>query len=193
METARQTNTINKSKIKDMVISSLTAAVLCIAGPLSIFLPFTLVPISVVNLVLYTLSAALGWRRVTAAYIIYLLLGTAGLPVFSGMQGGLDKLLGPTGGYLFGFILIILVTGIFGSLFRGKMYMYAMGMLIGTILCYTFETAWLYLTNDGIDSIYAAVFAGVIPFIVGDIVKIAISCILGEKIRIILNKSSLLS
>ena len=55
----------------------------------------------------------LGMKLSVASYVLYLLLGTVGLPVFSGFSGGLGKLIGPTGGYLAGFLFLIVIAGIF--------------------------------------------------------------------------------
>ena len=91
-------------KIQDLTLIALMAALTCILGPMSITLPFTPVPISFTNLVIYFSIMVIGMKRGTISYLVYLLIGAVGLPVFSGFSGGLAKLAGPTGGYLVGFI-----------------------------------------------------------------------------------------
>ena len=85
----------------------------------------------------------LGMKLSVASYVLYLLLGTVGLPVFSGFTGGVGKLLGPTGGYLIGFIFLAAIAGFFVEKFPAKIYMHVVGMIIGMAICYIFGTAWL--------------------------------------------------
>ena len=108
------TNTNTKDlNAKTIALIGLMAAVTCIMGPLSIPLPFSPVPISLTNLAIYLTIYVLGMKKGTLSYIIYLLLGFAGLPVFSGFTSGSAKMLGPTGGYLIGFIFLAIICGIF--------------------------------------------------------------------------------
>ena len=89
-----------------MALIAVMAAITCILGPLSIPIPISPVPISLTNLAIYLTVCLLGWKFGTISYLIYLLIGIAGLPVFSGFSSGFAKLLGPPGGYLIGFIPI---------------------------------------------------------------------------------------
>ena len=82
--------------------TALLTALLCILGPVSV--PIGPVPVSLTNLVIYLMVYLLDTKRAAAAYLLYMLLGLAGLPVFSGFTGGVGKLLGPTGGYIIGFL-----------------------------------------------------------------------------------------
>lgn len=175
------------SKIKNMTFIALVAALLCVTGPLVINLPISPVPISVANLIIYICTIVVGYKRGTIAVILYLLIGMIGLPVFSNFTGGAAKLIGPTGGYLIGFIFIALITGIFVQKFKGKIYMYALGMVLATLVCYAVGTAWLAFSAKM--EFQKALFAGVIPFIPGDIVKIIIALLVGEKIRLGVEKS----
>ena len=104
MENVKATATKNIFTTKQMVLIGVVTAITCILAPMSVPLPITPVPISLTNLVLYVSVFLLGWKSATVSYIVYLLIGFAGLPVFSGFTGGLAKLAGPTGGYLIGMI-----------------------------------------------------------------------------------------
>ena len=97
---------------RSMVLTALITAVTCILAPLSIPIPFSPVPITLTNLVIGFSIYLLGWKKATLSYIIYLLLGLAGLPVFSGFSGGFAKFAGPTGGYLIGFIFLTIIGGL---------------------------------------------------------------------------------
>ena len=117
-------STKSKLTIYQMATISLMTALLCILGPMSI--PIGAIPISFTNFVIYLTVYLLGTKLGTLSYLIYLLLGTAGLPVFSAYSGGLAKLAGPTGGYLIGFIFMSIISGIFIKQGKGKILMYAL-------------------------------------------------------------------
>ena len=172
-------NEKNFFNLKDMVIMALFAALTCVLAPLAV--PIGPVPISLTNLVIYFSLYVLGWQRATITYIVYLLLGLVGLPVFSGFSGGVGKLLGPTGGYLIGFIFLAAIAGFFVEKFPAKIYMHVVGMIIGMAICYIFGTAWL-AGQLGM-SFVAALGIGVIPYLPGDTAKIIIAIIAGPQIR----------
>ena len=97
-------------KTKDMTLTAVMAALICIAGPLSIFIGP--IPLSLATFAVYLSGAALGKKRGTAAVGLYLLIGIIGVPVFSGFSGGFQKLAGVTGGYLVGYLPCALLSGI---------------------------------------------------------------------------------
>ncbi len=172
---------MRNEKITNLTLIGLMAAVTCILGPLSIVIPISPVPISFTNLAIYFTVILLGGKKGTICYLVYLLIGFVGVPVFSGFTSGPAKLLGPTGGYLIGFIFMAMISGFFVDKFSGKIYMYVLGMMLGTIVTYALGTAWLAYQADM--TFEQALFAGVIPYIIGDIVKIIIATILGSTIK----------
>lgn len=103
-----------------MTMIALMTAVTCILGPLAIPLPFSPVPISFTNLAVYFSLFVLGANSATVSYLVYLLIGMVGLPVFSGFTGGFAKMAGPTGGYLVGFIFMAWIAGFLWTDFREK-------------------------------------------------------------------------
>jgi len=177
-----------------LTLTALMTAVTCILGPMSLVIPISPVPISFTNLVIYLTVLVLGTKLGTISYLIYLLLGLAGLPIFSGFSGGAGKLLGPTGGYLIGFIFMALICGVFDGKFTTKSLknrgFRVFGMILGTAVAYLFGTVWLAY-SAGMD-FYAALWAGVIPFIPGDLAKILIVEIAGPEIRGRLQQAGLL-
>lgn len=177
-------------KTKTMALIALMAAVTCILGPLSLAIPISPVPISFTNLAVYFTIYVLGTKKGTISYLIYLLLGLVGLPVFSGFSGGAGKLFGPTGGYLIGFIFMALICGIFIEKWPAKLYLHFVGMILGTAVCYLFGTIWLAFQANMDFS--AALAAGVIPFIPGDLVKIIIALLAGPIIRKQLKRAELI-
>ncbi|MDO4175383.1 MAG: biotin transporter BioY [Eubacteriales bacterium] len=169
----------NKTNVREMALIALMAAVTCIMGPLSI--PIGVVPISLTNLAVYLAIYVLGCKRGTMSYCVYLLIGLVGIPVFSGFTGGVGKLFGPTGGYLIGFIFMALICGWLIDKSACKLLPSFIGMVLGTVVCYAFGTAWL--AYQGGMSFYAAMAAGVLPFIPGDLAKMVVAAIVGPQLR----------
>ena len=83
----------------------------------------------------------------TISYLVYLLIGLVGVPVFSGFTGGPAKLAGPTGGYLVGFLFMALIAGYFIDRFSRNHILQVLGMILGTAVCYLFGTCLLYTSH----------------------------------------------
>ena len=166
---------------KRMVEIALLISVFCILALFAIPIPVSPVPISLTNLVIYIAVFILSWNDALFSYIIYLLLGIAGLPVFSGFTGGLEKLAGPTGGYLIGFIFMTIIAGIGTNKFGGKKLPAVLGMVLGLAVAYIFGTAWLAYQMH--ISFMAGLSVGVLPYLAGDAVKIIIAMIVGPILR----------
>lgn len=164
-----------------MVLTALITAVTCILAPLSIPIPFSPVPISLTNLVIGFSVYLLGWKKATLSYCIYLLLGLAGLPVFSGFSGGVAKFAGPTGGYLIGFIFLSIIGGLVISYFPQNRLLHAAGFILGTAVLYIFGTYWLAFQMQL--SFVSALFIGVVPYLAGDSIKIILIVILGPVLK----------
>lgn len=172
---------------RQLAVIGVMTAVTCILAPFS--LPIGPVPISLTNLAIYFALYTLGAKYGTASYLIYLLIGFIGVPVFSGFTSGPGKLLGPTGGYLIGFIPMALIAGIVIDKFISNRIICLFGMIIGTIAAYAFGTVWLaYQAHMALP---AALMAGVIPFIPGDLVKMILAVIAGPQIRKQLSRAGL--
>ena len=170
-----------KTRTRQLTLIGLMTAVLCILGPLSIPLPVSPVPITLTNLAIFFAVYLLDIKGGTICLLVYLCLGTAGLPVFSSFSGGLGKLAGPTGGYLVGFIFLALIQGFLMEHFPGKNIPAIIGMTIGTAICYLFGTIWLAAQMDL--SFFSALGIGVIPYLPGDAVKVILSAIIGPKLQ----------
>ncbi|MDR3210198.1 MAG: biotin transporter BioY, partial [Oscillospiraceae bacterium] len=127
-------------KTRDLAEVAVFAALLCAAAPFSI--PIGPVPITLATLVVYIAAASLGAYRGTLAVIIYIMLGAFGVPVFSKFSAGLPAIVGPTGGYLVGYIPLALVTGLFADRPRLAVWKFPAGMGLGTAVLYTLGTAW---------------------------------------------------
>lgn len=175
---------------KQLTLIGLMTAVTCILGPLSLPLPFSPVPISLTNFSIFCMVYILGTKRSIISYLIYLLIGLAGIPVFSSFTGGPGKLLGPTGGYLIGFIFMTLICGGFIEKWPSSIVLCFIGMILGTAVCNLFGTLWL--SKQGGITFLQALAAGVLPFIPGDLIKIFIAMLIGPQIRKRLHLAGLL-
>ena len=169
------------NRTRNLTLIGLMTAILCILGPFSIPIPVSPVPLSLTNFAVYITVYTLGMKSGTVSVLVYLCLGTAGLPVFSSFSGGLGKLAGPTGGYLIGFIFLALIQGFLMKAFPGKNTAAVIGMILGMAVCYLFGTAWLAI-QMGL-TFPAALSIGVLPYLPGDGVKIIIAAIAGPKLR----------
>ncbi len=182
-----KSNTASRLTVSQIAVIGVMTAVTCILAPMS--LPIGPVPISLTNLVIYFALYVLGTAKGTISYLVYLLIGLAGLPVFSGFTSGPGKLFGPTGGYLIGFIPMAVIAGLVIDKWISKKLVCLLGMIAGTLVCYVFGTAWLaYQAGMGFQ---AALMAGVIPFIPGDLIKMVLAVVIGPQLRRQLKKASL--
>jgi biotin transport system substrate-specific component len=133
-------------------------------------MPFTPVPITGQTFAVLLVGAVLGSRRGAASLLLYLLMGLVGLPFFAGGASGLAYLLGPTGGYLVGFIVAAYLVGLLAA--RGldrRIPSALLAFLAGELVIYLFGVAWLSVFLG----LPHAIAAGFLPFIIGDAVKLA--------------------
>lgn len=174
------------NKTAEMTKMALMVAMNCVSAYIIIPLPFSLSPLAlqtmIVNLTGYVLNA----KQAFMTMLVYLLVGLAGVPVFTGGSAGPGKLFGPTGGYIIGFLF----TAVFLAYFRGEKYSFKryalLGCVIGIPLIYVFGVVQLKLiTGMGWDK---AIMTGALPFIPLDIVKcMAAAVIAGPINRIFAN------
>ncbi len=178
---------MKKLSVSEMAVTAVMTAVCCVLGPLSV--PVGPVPVSLGILGVLLSVYILGRLKGTIAVVIYILIGFAGVPVFAGFTSGAGKLLGPTGGYLIGYIFLALIMGSVVDKFAGKHVIIIAGMIGGVAVCYAFGTAWLAYQASMTPQ--AALMAGVVPFIPFDLAKIAITAILAPQIKSALVKSGI--
>ena len=182
-----KTNT--QGKTYRLVIYAIMCTLMCIFGPLSI--PIGPIPVSLTIFIICLSVYITGMRGTVTAYVLYLILGAFGLPVFSGFTGGPAKLAGPTGGYLAGFIFLALIAGFFFEKSNGNIFWTVAGMIVGIAVDYALGTAWFMFQME-CDMRYALSVC-VIPFIPIDLCKVAAANILGKLIRKPLLKQGLIS
>ena len=165
-------------KILAMVQIALFTAIIAVCSWIQIPLvvPFTLQTFGV-----FCALAILGGKSGTISVLLYIVLGTIGVPVFAGFSGGIGKLVGVTGGYIVGFLASALVMWAMEALLGKKKWVLALSMVIGLLVCYAFGTAWfmvLYTSSKGAITLGAVLGMCVIPYIIPDVIKIAVALLL---------------
>lgn len=173
-------------KIYRMTMTAAMTAAICVLAPMA--LPIGPVPITLVNLMVYLALYLLGGRLGSLSCLLYVLLGLAGMPVFAGFTGGAGKLLGPTGGYIVGYVLMAAAAGWVIDRSKRRAVQTA-GLLLGTALCYALGTAWYCISMDC--TVGAALLLCVVPFLPGDLLKIALAVSVGPVVRARLEKAGL--
>lgn len=153
-----------------VALVAIGVAVIALAAQVRVPLPFTPVPLSGQTFAVLLVGAAVGARLALATTAIYLLLGTIGLPIFTGGGSGAEHLTGATGGYLIGFAAAAWVTGRLAELRHDRRLVPAfVGMALASFVIYVFGAGWLMISL-GYDLPTAAA-RGVAPFVIGDALK----------------------
>ena len=171
---------MKKSAIFDMVCVSMMAAFIAVCSWITI--PFV-VPFTLQTFGVFLAFKILGGKLGTISIALYIFLGAIGCPVFHNFHSGIYHIIGPTGGYIIGF----LASGItYIALNKIKIFIPKILILLFSLLpCYLFGTAWfsfVYIKNVSINIIYVISIC-VVPFIIPDIFKILLADLVGEKLK----------
>ncbi len=179
---------MNHQQTYEMAACAVMTALLCILAPLSI--PIGPVPVSLAIMVVCLSAYVLGPVPAAFSTAVYLLLGLAGLPVFSGFSGGPAKLAGPTGGFLIGYLFTALAGGFLAERSGRQIIPSVIGLFIGVFLAYLFGTIWFIISANA--TLPYALSVCVLPFIPLDLVKTILAVVLGKAIRRALMRNGLL-
>ena len=164
-----------KDYLHSAVFASLTAV-----GAISAFaIPFGPVPITLQMVFIYLAGGLLGARKAALSQVIYLIMGVIGLPVFSRGGAGIGHLMGPSGGYIFGFIAGAFVIGYISS--SKKRFSLEISMVLGTLVIYAIGSLQLMLVTGM--SYDKALMVGVVPFIPLDAMKMIIALYVITRIK----------
>ncbi|MGN0263641.1 MAG: biotin transporter BioY [Oliverpabstia sp.] len=170
------------SKTYDLVYVALFAVLIAICAWISV--PTT-VPFTLQTFGIFLTVGLLGGKRGSMAVLVYILLGAAGIPVFSGFTGGIGRLLGSTGGYIVGFLASALVMWALEKVMGRKPWALAIQMVLGLIVCYAIGTVWfmvVYSGTSGAVGLMTVLGWCVIPFIIPDLIKIAMALVLTKRL-----------
>ena len=175
--------TRTSEKTRNMVYVALFAVLMAVCAWISVpaAVPFTMQTFAV-----FLAVGVLGGRRGTLAVVVYILMGAVGMPVFSHFTGGLGVLFQATGGYILGFLFTALIQWGMEALLGRKPWVRITSMILGLIACYAFGTIWfviLYNRNTGAIGLGAALLWCVVPYIIPDLVKMALALTLTRRLR----------
>ena len=176
-----------KSKAHDIVYIGVFAVLIAICSWITI--P-TVVPFTMQTFAVFLAVGVLGGRRGSLAVLVYILMGAVGLPVFHGFLGGLGVILGNTGGYIIGFICSALLMWGMEALLGRKTWVLAASMVLGLLVCYAFGTVWfmvVYAKNAGAVGLATVLGWCVIPFILPDLIKIALALFVSRRLEKVLH------
>ena len=173
---------LKNQHIRSTVLCGLFAALLTVSAWIQIpgAVPFTLQ-----TMVVSILAVLLDWRRSMLTTAVYIGLGVLGLPVFSGFTGGIGVLFGATGGFIIGFIPMVVVISTCKGVFSCSHIMRVMSMVVGTLLCYLTGAVWfavVYAARGEAMSVSAVLSACVLPFVLPECAKIATAVLITRRL-----------
>ena len=153
-----------KFSTRDLCFCAIGAALIAVCAWISIpaDVPFTLQTFAI-----FAVCGLLGGRRGTVSVLVYLLLGAVGAPVFAGFRGGFASLLGTTGGYLVGFVLLALIIAFAQARWGRGQWVFVLSAVVGLLVCYAFGTAWFLIvyTRTGAITLGVVLAKCVLPFL----------------------------
>jgi biotin transport system substrate-specific component len=172
----------SSNQLRMIVYASLFAALTAVGAFLAI--PIGPVPIVLQNMFVYLAGLLLGGRWGLASVGVYLLAGACGLPVFAGGLGGISRFIGPTGGYLIGYLPTVFLIGKMSQKANPRIVSDVLAMICGTLVLYACGVSWLKIVT-GI-SPAKALALGMYPFLIGDALKIAAAAAIAKSLRPVL-------
>ena len=173
--------------IRMSVYAALMAAFIAIGAYVAV--PIGPVPIVLQNLFVLLTGLLLGSRWGLASVALYLLAGACGLPVFAGGLGGIGRIFGPTGGYLLSYLPAVFVIGLINEKFGKRVIVDVMAMICATVIVYACGVTWLkILTGMSWSKAFAV---GMLPFLIGDALKIAAAAAIARVLRPVMSKSGM--
>lgn len=178
-----QQRTTTYSPTAYLALCGLFAAITALCSWITIPIGFTPVPFNLGLLGVFLASGILGRKYGTISLLVYVCMGGVGIPVFAGFQAGFGVLLGPTGGYIIGYIAAgFIIGGILDSPFYAKRLLRCIAaLLLGLAACYSLGTLWFVFSTG--TTLWAALLSCVFPFLPGDAVKIAVAALLIQRLR----------
>jgi biotin transport system substrate-specific component len=173
-------------KLRRMVLASLMAALTAVGA--YIHVPIGPVPIVLSTLFVILTGLLLGSRWGLASMALYLLVGAIGIPIFAGGKGGFAHFLGPTGGYLIGYLVSAWITGLISERANRSLIRDVIAAVIGSLILYGCGVPWLKIVTEM--SWSRAFLMGMIPFLIGDAIKVFVAVVLTRSARPMLNRLS---
>ena len=168
-----------KFTTKNYATIAFCVAIIAILAQITI--PIPPVPLTMQTFAIGLIATIIPWRQSVATMFVYVIIGGIGLPVFAYFTGGVAKLFGPTGGYLFSFIIMAFIIGFYLSKTGDSKWHAISANLIGMLINLIIGTVWLkYYLKINWDE---AFISGFLPFIVFGIIKAVLAASIGLTIR----------
>lgn len=176
---------MSKYNVRDLTYAGLFTAIIVVLSYVSIPLPFSPVPVTGQSLAIMLAGSILTRRQATLSVLTFLFLGIIGVPVFAGGTSGIRVLLGPTGGFLIGFLASVITISLLKGNGNRLISLAIANTLGGIVILYSFGVVWLSIST-GIQ-LSQAFLSGALPFIPGDIIKVIIatplSLMINQKVK----------
>ncbi|WP_040226522.1 biotin transporter BioY [Bhargavaea cecembensis] len=170
---------MGNERLKMMILAALFAALMGVGA--QIIIPVPPVPFTAQTLVLPLMAIILGKRYGTLAAVLYVLLGTIGIPVFAGMKAGLGIIFGPTGGFILSYIPAAFLIGWIFEKGGGRTAAAVAATVVGAMFILLAGTVWLkYMGSLPWSGAFAG---GMLPFIIPDLIKAGFAAVVGVLVR----------
>lgn len=167
-------------KIKNMILVSLGAVILAIGAWITV--PFV-IPFTMQTFALYLLLMSFGGKIAFGSILLYIALGLVGIPVFSGFNSGISAIIGPTGGFIVGFIIAGALCLALQSILTRNKWLNAALPFASLLSCYACGTVWYMLYSDSSGGILYAVSVCILPYIIPDILKILLAFTISKRVK----------
>lgn len=181
-------NKKNNIKTQSIVLVGMFAAILAVLSQISIPMPSG-VPVTMQTFAVALTGCVLGWKKGTMATVIYIVLGGVGVPVFSGLAGGLGILFGKTGGFIFGFIFLSLLCGLAVSI--KNRVIGGVFAVCGLLICHILGILQFMLLMNM--SFWSSAVLVSVPYLIKDIISIVLAFVVGAVLRKSLNAANILT
>jgi len=171
------------SRTLDLAYIAIGAALISVCSWISI--P-TAVPFTLQTFAVFAVLLLIGGKRGIMSILTYILMGAVGVPVFSGFTGGMGILLGKTGGYILGFLLTGIIYFLFTKFLSEKLLVEILALVLGLLVCYAFGTGWfmyIYMRDTGAVGLATVLSWCVFPFIIPDLVKMAVAFVIAHRVK----------
>lgn len=178
---------MKSSKILNIVRIPLMTVIIILCAWIAIPFP---IPFTMQTLGIYCALLLLGGKAGTLSIVLYILMGAAGLPVFSGFSAGIGHLLSPAGGYIWGFLLCAVALTLTEKFTHNKDFLKILTLSLGTLLCYTAGALWFTFSAQSLHSLWQVLTLCVLPFIIPDFLKIIFALLLCKKVRPLIDKTT---
>jgi len=173
------------SNTRNIIYISLYSIIIAICS--WIYIP-GVIPVTMQTFAIFMAFLMLGGEKALCSIVLYIFIGAFGVPVFSGVSGGIGVILGPSGGYIIGFIFSAVTYILFSRFFKNPSFLFnGLILLISLLVCYIFGCAWYILFYSQTENFFNIIKICVLFFIPFDIIKVILALIVSNRIKCLLH------